>query len=231
MISPLLLAQLGVGALYIAPSPPEALPRHWQLPVEGRISNAFGNSYSYHSVYRGGHTGVDLKAPQGSPVRSPADGTVVRVVQQHNLRYGHYLIVQHGPRLFSLAGHLQQIQVRPGQKVSQGEQLARVGNTGAAGYPHLHFEVFSRLPSDDGAWGYLYICHPQPAAARVSFVNQPAVSFSTIYRGYQQPCTARPLKEPMTYYNPELFWNRGQPLPLRKVSPPQNELQVKQAQK
>ncbi|MBF2053028.1 MAG: M23 family metallopeptidase [Candidatus Sericytochromatia bacterium] len=231
MISPLLLAQLSAAPLYISLSPIERLPQNWRLPVEGRISNAFGNSYSYYSVYRGGHTGVDLKAPQGSPVRSPADGTVVRVVQQNNLRYGHYLILQHGPRLFSLSAHLQQIQVRQGQKVRQGDVLARVGTTGSAGYPHLHFEVFSHLPSADGAWGYLYICHPQPASSRVSFVNQPAVSFSSIYRGYRQPCTARSLKEPMTYYNPELFWSLGQHLPLRQVGPPQNEWHDRQAQK
>jgi len=226
-----LLASLSAAPLYSSPSPLEKLPQHWLKPVQGSISNPFGNSYSYYSVYRGGHTGVDIRAPQGSPVLSPAPGKVVRVVQTANLRYGHYVIIQHGPRLFSLSGHLQAIRVRPGQNLNAGQAIASVGVSGSAGYPHLHFEVFSQLPSQDGAWGYLYICHPKPEAASVSFVNQAAVSFGTIYRGYQKPCVPRQLKEPMVYYNPEIFWSQGTPLPLRQVAQPANETTIKKAHK
>lgn len=223
MLPYLLTVSLSAAPLYIQQLPVEKLPQDWQIPVAGPVTNPFGNSYVYYSIYRGGHTGVDIRAARGAPVVAPAGGKVVRVFQVRNQRYGNYVIVQHAPRLYSLYGHLQKIAVKPGQKLVKGQPLGTVGVTGAAGYPHLHFEVFSHLPTRDGAWGYLYICRKKPPEASVSFVNLQGVSFSTIHRGFQQQCKPVKMKEPMTYYNPELFWSQGKSLPTHVVAQPQNE--------
>ncbi|MGV3525170.1 MAG: M23 family metallopeptidase [Candidatus Sericytochromatia bacterium] len=205
----------------LAPAMPP-LPRNWQWPVQGTLSNPFGNSYRYYGVYRSGHTGVDIAAARGSLIKAPAAGRVVKVWRRPNQRYGEYVVLQHGPALFSLYGHLQQVRVRPGQPVKAGQALAAVGITGAAGYAHLHFEVLNRLPRADGAWGYLSICagtRPQGHG----FINQPAYTIHSIRRPQGSRCLDRTLGEKITYYNPELFWTASGPLVARQIAPPANE--------
>ena len=228
MVCFLTMPTLAQQATAVSPQPKptasqsaDALPApHWILPVQGKITNPFGNSYRYYQIYRGGHTGVDISAKRGAPVLAVADGKVVRVFQAPNQRYGQYVIVQHGPKLYSLYGHLQQIHVRNGQQVRQGQPLATVGITGAAGYPHLHIEALDRLPRRDGAWGYLYICHAV-REQEFSFVNQPAFVISSIRRQNAKGCTMRPLNETLTYFNPELLWS-AKPL-QHQVRQPENE--------
>jgi len=205
-------------------SPPEHQQASWLRPVQGPITNPFGNSYTYFNVYRGGHTGVDIAAPRGTPVQAPLAGRVVRVRQDKNLRYGSYLIVRHGTRLFSLYAHLQNIKVKPQQLVTAGTRLAEVGVSGAAGYPHLHLEALSALPSRDGAWGYAYICAKKPKQNPdpTLFLNQSAVYIHQIYRG-QANCQTRGIPEPVLYYNPEFFWNPTYPMPWHSPQQPANE--------
>lgn len=205
-------------------SPPEPIQANWLKPVNGPISNPFGNSYAYFNTYRGGHTGVDIVAARGTPVQAPLAGRVVRIRQEKNLRYGFYLVIQHGPRLFSLYAHLQKIKVKPQQFVQAGSLIAEVGVSGAAGYPHLHIEALSALPSHDGAWGYAYICDKKPAHPPDPglFLNQAAVYIHQIYRG-KSNCQARSLPEPVLYYNPEFFWNTVKPIPWHRPQQPANE--------
>ncbi len=220
-ISSLVLALIWPWQVASPPEPPQAT---WLKPVNGTITNPFGNAYTYFNVYRGGHTGVDIAAPRGAPVKAPFAGRVVRIRQQRNLRYGSYLILQHGPRLFSLYAHLQKISVKPQQWVQAGTHLAEVGVSGAAGYPHLHLEALSALPSQDGAWGYAYICAKRPMQQPnpTVFLNQAAVYIQQIYRG-STSCQVRTLPEPVLYYNPEYFWNPVYPLPWHLPQQPANE--------
>ena len=206
-----------------SPSPSPAAdslaPKSWILPVNGKLENAFGNSYTYFGIFRGGHTGVDLAAPYGTPVQAVAAGKVVRIFTRPNMRYGRYLMIQHGPKLFSLYGHLSAIKVRLGEQLKQGQVIAAVGNTGAAGYPHLHIEAMNQLPSHDGAWGYLYICYPQTEKA--TFINQTEEVIPAIQRGFSGPCHSQTLPEPITYYNPEALWSEK--LQLRQAGQPEND--------
>ncbi len=199
---------------------PAHLPKDWILPVPGKITNPFGNSYQYYQIYRGGHTGVDISAPRGTPVRAPAAGKVVRVYLKPNMRYGQFVILQHGPKLFSLYGHLQQVNIKLGQTLKQGQILGTVGVTGAAGYPHLHIEALEQLPRHDGAWGYLYIC--QAKSQQATFINNPAHVISAIQRQTGKNCQSKPLRETLTYLNPEVLWNPKQ-VPQYQVMQPENE--------
>lgn len=196
------------------------LPHDWIQPVAGKITNPFGNSYQYYQIYRGGHTGVDISAPRGTPVRATAAGKVVRVYQKPNMRYGQFVIIQHGPKLFSLYGHLQQVNIKLGQNLKQGQLLGTVGVTGAAGYPHLHIEALEQLPRHDGAWGYLYICSAKTAQA--TFINESQHVIGAIQRQTGTACQAKPLRETLTYLNPELLWHAKQ-APKYQVMQPENE--------
>ena len=104
----------------------------YQFPLQMTL----GMSQGFYSL----HPGVDLRAPIGTPVYSIADGTVVEV-GSITIGYGNYIRVAHAGTVSSLYAHLSQILVKPGQRVTKGEQIGAVGRTGWATGPHLHFEV------------------------------------------------------------------------------------------
>ncbi len=108
-------------------------------PVSGRITSKFG--YRIHPIYkvRKMHTGVDFAASRGTPIHAAAAGVVV-----HSGRWGGYgncVIIDHGGGLATLYAHCSSLAVAVGEKVKQGQVIARVGSTGLATGPHLHFEV------------------------------------------------------------------------------------------
>ncbi|MFH1542694.1 MAG: M23 family metallopeptidase [bacterium] len=111
-------------------------PSRW--PIYGRLVSNFG-----YRVYpwRGFHTGLDISASYGSPVRVTADGVVSFVGWQTG--YGKTVIVNHGYGKKTLYAHLSKFAdgVKIGQKVGKGEVLCFVGNTGYSTGPHLHYEV------------------------------------------------------------------------------------------
>ena len=84
------------------------------------------------------HLGVDYGAPIGTPVRSVGDGTVQFAGWQNG--YGNVIQIQHNGARSTLYGHLSRIDVRPGQRIEQGQRIGAVGATGWATGPHLHFE-------------------------------------------------------------------------------------------
>ncbi|NJP03920.1 peptidoglycan DD-metalloendopeptidase family protein [Candidatus Gracilibacteria bacterium] len=93
------------------------------------------------------HLGMDVRAPQGTPIYAPADA-IVRKVASNGYQYS-YLILQHDEDLYTVYGHVSDILVKKGQKVLRGEKIALTGGTPGtpgAGYfttgPHLHLEVF-----------------------------------------------------------------------------------------
>jgi murein DD-endopeptidase MepM/ murein hydrolase activator NlpD len=200
-----------------------ALPTgNWQKPTSGPVTNPFGNGYWYFGVYRGGHTGVDIKAPTGTPVKAPAAGKVVYIHRLANMRYGFYVVLAHEHGYHSLYAHLSRIQVRLGQKLKPGEVLGAVGTSGAAGYPHLHFEVLNQMPLRDGAWGYSYICpqRPGPEGLRTyNFVGRVVQPMTSIARVRNQRCNQVPLRQTLKYYNPEQFY----PDPERHSWEPENQ--------
>jgi hypothetical protein len=109
------------------------------VPVEGKITSPFGSyrKYSYGAEAR--HLGVDIAAPEGTPVKACADG-VVAFAEKLSL-YGNCIIIDHGRGLHSLYHHLSKILVTVDQPVKQGDIIGEVGSTGMATGPHLHWQV------------------------------------------------------------------------------------------
>jgi murein DD-endopeptidase MepM/ murein hydrolase activator NlpD len=121
-------------------------PKQWQTnvrpslwPVEGKLMSSFGARTDPFSGEGAIHTGVDLAAPRGTPIRSAADGIVVHAEWMSG--YGRLVIVDHGNGLQTYYGHLSRFLVIPGQEVRRGDVIAQSGASGRVTSPHLHYEV------------------------------------------------------------------------------------------
>ncbi|NCO36051.1 MAG: hypothetical protein AUJ92_04895 [Armatimonadetes bacterium CG2_30_59_28] len=108
-------------------------------PVSGRITSSFG--YRFHPIFkvRRIHTGVDLSARSGTPIRAAAGGRCIFAGWQR--AYGKMVIIDHGGGLATVYAHCSSTSISSGSRVSQGQSIAHVGSTGASTGPHLHFEV------------------------------------------------------------------------------------------
>ncbi len=107
-------------------------------PVEGRISGRFGNQRVYNGTPKAPHSGMDIAAAQGTPVKAPAAGIVTFAAPDLYLTGGTVLI-DHGAGISSNFLHLSRIDVKVGDRVEQGQAFATVGATGRATGPHLHW--------------------------------------------------------------------------------------------
>lgn len=112
-------------------------------PVEGRVSGRFGNQRVYvlpdgTDVAGAPHSGMDIAAPAGTPVRAPAAGIVSFAAPDLYLTGGTVLL-DHGHGVSSNFLHLSRIDVAVGQRVEQGTVIGAVGATGRATGPHLHW--------------------------------------------------------------------------------------------
>ena len=112
-------------------------PSMW--PVEGRVASSFGQREDPINGEGAFHTGVDIDAPYGTPVRASADGTVTGA--QMGAGYGREVTLDHGHDVVTLYGHLSAVAVYPGQHVTRGQVIGYVGESGRATGPHLHYEV------------------------------------------------------------------------------------------
>jgi len=113
-----------------------AQPFVW--PLTGRISGRFGNQRVYNGSPGSPHSGMDIAAPTGTPVLAPAAGVVTLVGPDFYLSGG-TLLIDHGHGISSNFLHLSRIDVKVGDRVEQGQPVARVGATGRATGPHLHW--------------------------------------------------------------------------------------------
>jgi murein DD-endopeptidase MepM/ murein hydrolase activator NlpD len=115
-------------------------PSVW--PVRGYLSAGFGNRLDPFTGQRDFHTGLDVSAPVGTRVQSPADGVIVSAGQKG--AYGNSIIIDHGFGVVTRYGHLSGFNVKPGQRVKRGDVIGFVGDTGRSTAPHLHYEVWVR---------------------------------------------------------------------------------------
>ncbi len=112
-------------------------PSMW--PVEGRVASSFGEREDPINGEGAFHSGVDIDAPYGTPVRAAGDGDVTGA--QMGAGYGREVTLEHGHDVMTLYGHLSEIAVYPGQHVIRGQVIGYVGQSGRATGPHLHYEV------------------------------------------------------------------------------------------
>jgi murein DD-endopeptidase MepM/ murein hydrolase activator NlpD len=117
-----------------------ALPTRW--PVRGTVNSEFGQRLSPWTGVPETHSGIDIAAEIGTPVRAPAPGVVAFAGGAPD--YGTTLVIDHGHDIKTLFGHLQTLQVVTGQKVERGQTIALTGNTGKSSGPHLHYEITVR---------------------------------------------------------------------------------------
>jgi murein DD-endopeptidase MepM/ murein hydrolase activator NlpD len=111
-----------------------------QLPVEGRRSSAFGLKRFYNEQPRKPHSGLDIAAAEGSPVVAPLGGVVI--LTGDLFFSGNTVFLDHGQGLLSSYAHLSKVLVSTGDHLSSGQMLGRVGQTGRATGPHLHWSVY-----------------------------------------------------------------------------------------
>jgi len=142
----LLVDQLG------APGGPSSQPRlSHPLAGRGRVSSPFGPRRDPIDGGERVHSGLDLAAPTGEPVRSAAAGQVVRAGSLGG--YGLVVDVRHRGGVLTRYAHLSELLVAKGERLARGQRVGRVGATGRATGPHLHFEVQIRgRPSDPVAF-------------------------------------------------------------------------------
>jgi murein DD-endopeptidase MepM/ murein hydrolase activator NlpD len=110
-------------------------PMIW--PATGPISGVYGSQRVLNGEPRAPHMGVDVAAPAGSPIVAAADG-VVRMAETLFLT-GNTILIDHGYGLETSYAHLSRLDVKPGQRVRQGEQIGLLGATGRVTGPHLHW--------------------------------------------------------------------------------------------
>lgn len=107
-------------------------------PLEGRVSGRFGRARVYNGKPGSPHSGMDIAAPTGTPVKAPAAG-IVTFADPDLYLTGGTLLIDHGHGISSNFLHLSRIDVRPGDRVQQGQTVAAVGSTGRSTGPHLHW--------------------------------------------------------------------------------------------
>ena len=118
------------------------------------LTSPYGNRISPFTKERDFHAGIDLASPTGTPVYAPADGFVSWAglyPLKRNIgwwRYGNLVVINHGERFLTFYGHCEDVHVKYGDRVKQGDLIATVGNTGWSTNPHLHYEV--RKITEDG---------------------------------------------------------------------------------
>ena len=112
-------------------------------PVTGRISGRFGSQRIYRGEPGSYHSGLDIAGGAGTTYVAPADGIVVLAEPDFSLE-GQLLIIDHGQGLNSAFLHSSELFVRDGQAVKQGQPLGRIGSSGRATGPHLHWSLVWR---------------------------------------------------------------------------------------
>lgn len=111
-------------------------------PVRGRISGKFGSQRIYRGEPGSYHSGIDITTgTSGTPFVAPADGVVILAAEKPFTMEGNLLMIDHGMGLNSAFLHCSELLVGEGEHVRQGQVIGRIGSTGRATGPHLHWSV------------------------------------------------------------------------------------------
>jgi biotin carboxyl carrier protein len=110
------------------------------MPTQGWLTSAFSSMRTHPILHVARpHEGIDVTAPMGTPIEAPAAGVVIETGWESG--YGNTVSIDHGYGIVTKFAHTSKILVREGQRVTRGQRIALVGNSGLATGPHLHYEV------------------------------------------------------------------------------------------
>jgi murein DD-endopeptidase MepM/ murein hydrolase activator NlpD len=148
-------AMLTNASMHLLPQLPSLgdttfVPSLW--PVNGHLTASFGERLDPFSGEGEFHTGVDISATYGDPVRVTADGVVTSAGNRSG--YGRMVVIDHGFGMTTWYGHLSNFNAEPGQQVHRGDIIGYVGVSGRTTGPHVHYEVrLNNAPINP--WRYL----------------------------------------------------------------------------
>jgi murein DD-endopeptidase MepM/ murein hydrolase activator NlpD len=141
-----------IKSIYSAFSPEKWWDGPFNLPVAGKLISGYGNRRVYNGINLGTyHSGYDISASIGTPVKAGAPGRVI-AVKQFAIR-GLIVVIDHGQGVLTGYFHLSQANVKEGQFVDQGEVIGAVGTSGRSQGPHVHFDLaVGGVTVDPGYW-------------------------------------------------------------------------------
>lgn len=138
------------------------------LPVDGKITSRFGTerkNTQTGKVFK--HNGIDIAAPKGTPIKTPADGKVIAATDrfQGKKSWGKLIMIDHGNGIKTRYAHLDAYGVMKGDRVFSGDIIGKVGTTGQTTGPHVHFEVIVDGKNVDPLTNLSALNLPQPLTA------------------------------------------------------------------
>lgn len=128
-----------IGRALKAWTPTQNISFQFDLPVQGRFSSPFGLRRFFNKQARRPHSGLDIAAPEGTPILAPAPGKIVNTGDY--FFNGNTVFIDHGQGLITMYCHLNSTSVAAGETVQRGQPIGTVGMTGRVTGPHLHWSV------------------------------------------------------------------------------------------
>lgn len=126
-----------VGAIYRQSTPMLFWRGNFSYPLDSEVTSPYGNKRYYNGQMRNFHSGLDLRAKVGTPVKASHDG---KVIMAKDLYFtGNTVLIDHGYGLYTLYAHLDQLKVKAGDSVHQKDIIGLSGSTGRVSGPHLHW--------------------------------------------------------------------------------------------
>ncbi len=130
--------QAEVVAARLRTDPRADFSTHFIWPVNGRVSGVYGSQRIYNGTPKSWHSGLDVAAAKGTPIKAPAGG-IITFAKPDLYLTGGTVLIDHGMGVSSNFLHLSRLDVKVGDRVEQGQIIGLVGSTGRATGPHMHW--------------------------------------------------------------------------------------------